>query len=673
LALAAAIGLAFLAYSNSFSALFLMDNREIILNDSRIHTATADHVLQILNGPYWEVKLAGLYRPLANLSFLFNYAVLGNGANPFGYHAINFLLHAANIGLVYALGLLFFDALPPAFFLAALWGIHPVLTESVTNLVGRADLLAAFGVLGALLAYVQAMRSSGIRLAWFAAGGLAAAVGIFSKESAVVAIAVLLLYDFGLAKPAPWHTRLAGYAAVVVPALVFLAQRARVLAAQPYAPTPFADNPLTVASFWASRLTAVKVIGLQAALLLWPHALSSDYSYNQVPVFGAASFGVAELEAVVALAVCVAAAAFALWVRRRDRRLFFAIGLFFVALSPTSNLLFPIGSIMAERFLYLPSVGVLICAACVFEAAWGVPRYRRAAACAAAVLLLGAGARTWARNLDWTDEQRFWRSAAETAPGSFKPHIMLAATAPLDKPAAWDAAAADTGRALAVLAPLPDLRNVGNTWRDAGVVYRNIGDRAAAAHLDSVSWYRKSLAALLRSETIELAHEEAYRRDNAARPGGAPTRLPAALYLELGRTWQRMSDPAQAIGAYERGRALESDPDLLEELAAVYRQTGNPRAAAAALVEALAVDGSRSRLAAALVELYAAADPSGCAVTHSAGGPELNLQCPLVHADLCSASRNVARNYLRRSQTSEAASIRRTAATDFGCSPDLLN
>ena len=49
--------------------------------------------------------------------------------------------------LVYLLGLLVIGAPAPAFALAAAWGLHPLLTESVTNIVGRADLLAAFGVL----------------------------------------------------------------------------------------------------------------------------------------------------------------------------------------------------------------------------------------------------------------------------------------------------------------------------------------------------------------------------------------------------------------------------------------------------------------------------------------------------------------------------------------------
>ncbi|MGP8247134.1 MAG: protein O-mannosyl-transferase TMTC1-related protein [Bryobacteraceae bacterium] len=661
-----------------------MDNNEIVLKDTRVHAVTADHVGRILDGPYWEVKLAGLYRPLVNLSYLFNYAVLGNGANSFGYHLINFSLHAINIGLVYALGLLIFDGIPPAFLLAALWGVHPVLTESVTNIVGRADLLAALGVLGSLLSYTKAMRSSGrIRAAWFLAAALAASIGIFSKESAIVAIGVLVLYDLSLGGNVPWRSRLPGYAAVAGPALVFLAVRSLVLARVAYGPIPFTDNPLVGASFWTSGLTAVKVVGYDLVLLLWPSSLSCDYSYNQIPLF---TWNLASWEddkALLALLACIAAAVFALRAWGRDRRVFFGIGFFFVTISPTANLAIRIGAIMAERFLYLPAAGFLLCICCGFDWLWRrAPRYRAAVSAAAALALIAAAVRTYDRNRDWDDERRLWRSSLAAAPGSYKLRIMVAANTPLATPAGWQAAADEAARALAILNPLPKLENAGPAYQSAGTLYRAIGNQVAAAkggptigakRDDPGFWYRKSLAALLRSEKIELARDDLYRRENAARGRPGLVFLPADLYLELGRTYLSLSDSARALAAFERGRHLESDPDLLEELAALYRQAGNQRAAAQALIEALAVDPSRVQIGPSLVELYSAIDPSGCAVVHSGAGPELNINCPLVHADICRASRNVAANYVQKGQTTEAAAIRRTAAVDLDCAADLLN
>jgi hypothetical protein len=163
LAIAALIGLAFCAYSNSFDAPLLVDNDPIILKDPRIRTLTSGHIHRIFTEQYWPLAMAGLYRPLTTLSYLFNYAVLGNGANPAGYHWVNLILHSVNIGLVYALGFVIFEQIPAAFLMAALWGIQPVLAESVTNVVGRADILAAFSVLAALLSHRKAVAASGGR------------------------------------------------------------------------------------------------------------------------------------------------------------------------------------------------------------------------------------------------------------------------------------------------------------------------------------------------------------------------------------------------------------------------------------------------------------------------------------------------------------------------------
>jgi len=102
--------LTLLAFSNSFSTRFALDNQTLLLGES------------------------GLYRPLTTLSYLLNYAILGNCDHPSGYHWINFFLHTANVFLLFALLLRLMTgrvrALPAAFCIAMLWAVHQVLTES---------------------------------------------------------------------------------------------------------------------------------------------------------------------------------------------------------------------------------------------------------------------------------------------------------------------------------------------------------------------------------------------------------------------------------------------------------------------------------------------------------------------------------------------------------------
>src|SRR5258708_36168535 len=218
LLVAASLGFTFCAYLNSFDGPFLVDNDAIILRDARVQSVTSAHIHRILTEQYWPLAVAGLYRTLTTLSFLFNYAVLGNGASPAGYHWFNFILHAVNVGLVYTLGLVIFEQIPAAFLLATIWGIHPVLTESVTNIVGRADMLAALSVLTALLLHRKAVEASGRRKAlWLGAIALTVTAGMFSKESAIVVVAVIGLYDFTVGRTGSWRSPLSTFFAPALP------------------------------------------------------------------------------------------------------------------------------------------------------------------------------------------------------------------------------------------------------------------------------------------------------------------------------------------------------------------------------------------------------------------------------------------------------------------------
>ena len=236
-------------------------------------------------------------------------------------------------------------------------------------------------------------------------------------------------------------------------------------------------------------------------------------------------------------------------------------------------------------------------------------------------------------------------------------------------------------RSLAILDGLPDSRNSPGTYSDAAVLFLHLGDKIAsndaaaiaAAGPNASYWYREALSALERSERIEIARNDRYRAENAARGIPGLTALNGKLYLSLGRTYRRLSDQSHALAALERARALDSAPDILVELASAYRAAGELRKAGQALVEALAMDPNQPETAASLVQLYGEIDPQGCSITRQRGMPSLNPDCPLVHGDICAASRNVIGNYLRRGQQFEADSIRNAAEHDLGCAAGLLN
>ena len=658
-----------MAYSDSFHSGLVFDNKVLIGEDPRITAATPENLNLILTKEYWYPSSGDrLYRPLTTLSYLFNYVTLGNGKSPAGYHVANWLLHAINASLVYGLALLLFGEAVPALAMAAIWALHPVLTESVTNVAGRADLLAGFGVLAGLLCYIRGTASQGRqRFLWLASAALAVAIGMFSKESAIVVLAAVVLYDLAWGTAVGWRARAAGYGALLGPCLLYLAARSSVLASSAAAHFPFTDNPLVGAGFFPARLTAIEVIGKYLALLVWPGRLSCDYSYNQIPLFAGRLDHLQDWKALAALLVCLGAAAVAIRCYRRNPPVFFLIAFFFAALAPTANLALSIGTIMAERFLYLPAIGfagcLVVAALVLFRRVDGRrPAGHPALTGMLALIAVAFGVRTFARNLDWKDERSLWSSAVAASPASYKTHMALAL-------AQADGGLEEMDQALAILKDLPDELNTPVPYIDAGQMFREHGSRllgnapgsARVATLESYYWHQRALEVLLRAERIQAANNQKTRREDLAN-GRNPVLLGRyQLYEELGRTYIRLAELGKAVEAFETARRLRIKPELFEELSIAHFLMGDRRAAAISLMEGLVVDPRNTRIAAELADLYRQIDPQGCG-----NSPALNLGCPLVQEHACEAGRNMARLFEEGGQEQAAAQVRGNAR-NLGC------
>jgi tetratricopeptide (TPR) repeat protein len=637
--------LTLLAYSNSFSTGFALDNH-MILEDTRIETASVANIDLIFRHTYWWPNgESGLYRPLATLSYLFNYAVLGNGNHPAGYHWVNFFLHAANVFLVFALVLRLTTgrvrALPAAFCIAMLWAVHPLLTESVTNIIGRADLLGGFAVLSGLLLYLKSTETTGWRRVASLAGlAVTTAVGVFSKESAVVLPAVIVLHELAYGKQ--WRRMLPGLIATLVPIGLMLCQRASVLSSSLPAEYPFLDNPIAGAGFWVGRVTAIKVLARYLWLAFWPMTLSADYSYSQIPlVHGRLEEWICWLFVAGAVALMVI-----LW--HRSRLVFFLAAFAFLNLLPASNLLFPIGTIMAERLMYLPLVGLL--AAVVIAMDDVTARFRLSAAVFAisiAVIAAALAVRTWVRNRDWTDDTTMAMAGVQTSPHSYKFHRLLAAHLLGTDPSHSDInhAIAEADRSVEILAPLPDDLNLPGPWNLAAVCHRVKGD--SLPRDDARAQYEEAARLALRSIAVDVASRAAYdRRHGITAPVPASAadgyRTLASAYLHLGRA-------PEALAAASQAQTIDpANSGVYEEIADADLAQNRGEDAAIALAEGMFASGDHNLLAELLKLYQSGVDSKGCAVKAGPHGPTLNPSCEIVSRDLCEATLRIRRPDLRR-------------------------
>lgn len=408
-----AIGL----YADSLGNGFVYDDPNAIAGNEAV---VAGDVRAILTTPsWWGDERGTLWRPLTTLTFALDYAVFG--AAPFGFHLVNVGLHA----LVSVLVLVVFEragvAPAVAFAGALLFASHPVHTEAVANVVGRAELLAAAGFFLAWWCWLAAGVGAGpVATARIAGAAVTFFLALLAKENAIALPAVVLVADLLERRTEPpaavIRRRAPGYALLVAVALGYVALRRTVLGA--IAPAAeLLDNPLGLLPAGERVVGAVAVVGLYALRLVFPLWLSADYSYDQIPVPDTAL----DPRVLAGLTVIVGVGVVAWWAMRRLPAL--ALGLLFMALTfaLVSNLVVPIGTIMGERLLYLPSAGF-----CVALAA-GLAAVGRGWGFAAAVVVLVAlyGGRTVARNPVWREPLVFFETMAADAPRSARAHAEL--------------------------------------------------------------------------------------------------------------------------------------------------------------------------------------------------------------------------------------------------------
>lgn len=384
----------------------------------------------------------GLYRPLAMWSYALDQRLFGAG--PFGVHLVNVLLNALVAAASYAMVRQLGSGRRLAFVASLLYGLHPVHTEVVANGVGRAELGAALcaflaGALhwawlsprraGAPSESAPLSRAERRRQARGAEGGetreaaprgrglLVGALFLYFaalcfKESASTLPGLLFLLDWLVRERGafrPVFLRLGAYLAYAAPLALFLALRHSAVGGMQVA----LQDVMAGASALDRVLYAIETMAKYLGQLCVPATLCADYSdYTDLVRRSFADTGV-----LVAIGVFVALA-LALWqAKRRSAWLVLGGAAWFVlAMLPTSNLLFPIGTVRADRLLFLPSFGFALVGACGLELA--LARSRALGWTLVALLAVAYGWRTHLRNLDWRSQESLWAATVQQNPGS---------------------------------------------------------------------------------------------------------------------------------------------------------------------------------------------------------------------------------------------------------------
>jgi tetratricopeptide (TPR) repeat protein len=404
--------LGFLLYANTLFHDFTIDDA-IVITDNMFTTKGISGIPGILQydtfyGFFKEAGKANLvaggrYRPFTLVMFAMEYQLFGN--TPFFGHLINVCLYILTGIVLYKLLKLFFrdyaneqsDLL--ALLTAILFVAHPIHVEAVANIKGRDEIMALLCSLLATYYLFKYEENAQQKHLWYAAGLFF--IALLSKENSITFLGIIPL-SFYCFRKVNLTKQMTVMVPIVAATVLFLLIRTAVIGAQTgSAPLELMNNPFLKLeggkyipfSFNEKMATIFFTLGKYLQLLVVPHPLTHDYYPRHIEIM---SFG--ELSSLLSLLAYIGLLIYGIFLTIKKHIVGYGILFYLLSLSIVSNLIFPIGTNMSERFLFMPSVGFCL------AAAWLLTKLSRTATYAVAtIFVLGFSYKTTTRNMVWKD------------------------------------------------------------------------------------------------------------------------------------------------------------------------------------------------------------------------------------------------------------------------------
>jgi tetratricopeptide (TPR) repeat protein len=537
--------------SNKFVLQGVSGIKDILTHDAS-YGFFGDKAGDFLNG--------GRYRPLGLISFALEVQLFGTDLHV--AHAINVLLFALTCLVLFHLLLYllpskkdspFYLSIP--FIAAMLFAGHPIHTEAVANIKGRDEIMTLLFSLMALYAAVRYVKENSWR--YLAGGAVLFGLGLLSKENAItfVAIVPLTLYFFTNAGIKDYARTVGAY---LVPVIIFLCLRAAFTKSGMTAPSneilndPFLYLPKGTEGLLQKYATIIMTFLLYIKLLIFPHPLTHDYFYNQVPYVK-----ISNPVFILSLLINGALLVYALLGLRRKSLTSYAILFYFITFSIFSNLFFTVGILMTERFMFMCSVGFCLLVAYLMTEAvskWKLPA--QVLPGVLALILLLYSVKTISRNHAWYDNITLFVTDAKSSTNSSKVSMGVG----------------DEIMQLSV-ANMDSLRQSGRLQYAADLLELNV-NTATTPDAD------------MRKLLLEQG-EKYIKASLAIYPGRAPS------WLMLGTTAYRLHrPPLEVISYYAKSDSLKpgGDYESLYNIGCVYIENKMPEEAKRSFLKALVVD-----------------------------------------------------------------------------------
>jgi len=349
------------------------------------------------------------WRPAVSASYALDWQI--GGGSPLVFHITNLVLQAATSVLAFFALRRWSGTLLPAFAAAALFVIHPTKAESVAWIAGRTDIVCLLAVLVAATGIARRLsgRHGGILLE-----ALGTVLAYLSKEQAIVLPCFAAVEAWvAMGRPALDRPVLVAAIKAAVPqaviALAYLVIRTLVMpigASDGGGHVPFGEHALAVLETFGRYLTltfAPHDLSIQEGLV---HAVHKHILHSSPYI----AIGAVSTLALLALAW---------WARQRKPIIAVGVLLYFVTVLPTSNVVYTgMRTLISERFLYLPLIGLALVLASVLTGLEA--RFGRRIYLAVVVAVLALGVVSARRSANYLDEDSFWARELALHPDSIE-------------------------------------------------------------------------------------------------------------------------------------------------------------------------------------------------------------------------------------------------------------
>jgi len=522
------VTLGFVVYGNSLNGKFIWDDGALIENNQYIknwsylpQTFTQDI------GAGFRDKEWNSYRPFQMVTYMMDYSVWK--LNPIGYHLTNVLLHIfAALSLYWLINITFKEN-----WLALLTGmffvVHPIHTEAVTYISGRADPLALLFMLLCSIFYLKRPPSKG--MGTYLLMMVSYALALFSRENSLILPVLVLLYHYSFKK----KLKIKEFFSLVSIAFVYILLRITILKALLEGDINNTTLLQRLPGFFVAITNYIK-------LLFLPTNLHMEYGGDLV------RWG--NPQAILGAVLLFALVIFAFRKKENNRLTFFAFTWFFVALLPVSNL-YPINAYMAEHWLYVPSIGFFLIVAKVISSLCRTKDFRIFAVMIAISSITFYSYLTIRQNRHWRDSISFYEHALKSSPSSPRLHSNLGgAYHAIDK----------NEKAIAAYKKAIEIKpDNAEAYYGLGVVY--------------LATHRNEEAIIVYKKTIEIKNDY------------------AKAYYNLGSAYHAVGKNEEAIAVYKK--AIKIKPDYVNaynNLGNIYRAVNKTDAAIAIYKKILKID-----------------------------------------------------------------------------------